>query len=164
MGQTLLSIRRLDRIVGRPEVGDQYAVECLSEELQQGRTASATVNHVVTIAVIGKAPQPVLFPVHAPAGFIGMEMSRLLRLLADLLIPVGENLRQPLPGIDQSARRQLGVQMEPENVMAYTISIMTNTLLISLAGHEDSVWPRFAIRPLLRRGHPFLNIAEASFH
>ena len=45
-----------------------------------------------------------------------MQIGRLLGLAADLLVPVSQNRRQPLPGVRQCPHRQFGSQMVRKNV------------------------------------------------
>jgi hypothetical protein len=87
MGDAPLPISRVDRIVDGPEVGEQDTVESFGEELLQDRTASTVFNRVTAIAIIRETPQATSLSVHPPAGLVGVEVSGLLRLFRDLLLP-----------------------------------------------------------------------------
>jgi len=54
------------------KVGDQNPVKRLLEKSLQGRTAPASIHHVEGGVLIGETPQPMRFPIHPPAGFIGV--------------------------------------------------------------------------------------------
>ena len=58
MGEALLPIGRVNRIVRRPEVGDQNTVEGFSEELLHDGTAPAALNGVIAVSIIGETPPP----------------------------------------------------------------------------------------------------------
>lgn len=116
MHQAILPVGRVDRLVRRPEVVQQDAVEGLAEEALQDGTAATPVDRVVTDLAIGKTPQPASLAPHPPAGLVGVQVGRCPGFLGELLVPGRENLRRPLPGGDQPARREPGSQVELQDV------------------------------------------------
>ena len=114
--QAHLSQRADDRVVSRPEVGNQRAREFLDKELLQRRRPPAPVDHVIGQRGSCEAPQPVRLAVDAPAAFVTVKHGRSQGFLLDLLIPGVKDRLQPIPHSDQAAGRDLHLQMELEHL------------------------------------------------
>ena len=111
----------------------------------------------VTDLLVGKTPQPARLALHAPAGLIGVQMGRLLRLAADLFVPGLEHLRQPAPGVDQTARRQLGLQVIAKDVNDVVDGDAKP--IVKPTGQRDQVMPER--RAGQRIGHDRLDVLLA---
>jgi len=94
----------------------QDAVKSIAEELVEHRTAAAPIDQVVADLAIGKTPQPAGLPLDPPAGLVGVQTGRFPGLLGELFVPGAEDVRQPLPGRDQPAGRELRLQVELQDV------------------------------------------------
>jgi len=111
-----LPVEHGDGLIRRPEVVQQDAVKRLTEEALQDRAAAATVNQVVANLAIGKTPQPAGLALNPPTGLVGVQVGRFLGFFRKLFVPGRENVRQPLPSRAQPAGRELGTQVELQDV------------------------------------------------
>ena len=111
VGQTRLARGGRHHPVGRPEVGDQRAIERFSKKRAQRWRSPRLMDHVICGFGGGKTPQPSRFTRFSPPGFIRMKNTGFFHFFADLLLPLVEHLGHPVPGIDQPANAQFELQM-----------------------------------------------------
>ena len=111
-----LSISASNRIVGFPKIGHQSSLEFRCKELQQSGRTTRAINHIKNRFGIRKTPQPVGFTIHSLARFVTVKHRRLHRLNVNLLVPLEEQLLQPVPDLDQATRADLLLEVEIEDL------------------------------------------------
>ena len=114
MRPTLL-LQACDRVVGRPEIRYQHAIELRHEELVQGRMAARAIELVEGRVAGTETPQPPGFALDPPAGLVGVQDAGVETVPVDLLVPRPKYVGQPMPHRHRAAGRPLELQVLVED-------------------------------------------------